>query len=98
MKKTIAFLTALITLCSLTSCEENKKEDNKSETEVIQQEVVQTEKTTAAVLPFGEYSVEDFTDINVKIAMQESEPPVKVEEYEISGLEIALYRRFTCSF
>lgn len=88
MKKTIAFLTALITLCSLTSCEENKKEDIKSETEVIQQEVVQTEKPTAAVLPFGEYSVEDFTDINVKIAMQESEPPVKVEEYEISGLEI----------
>ncbi|MBR3900569.1 MAG: hypothetical protein IKJ60_03355 [Ruminococcus sp.] len=87
MKKTIAFLTSLAALCSLISCEENEIEDIKGDSEVIQEETVQTETHTEADLPFREYKAEDFTDIKVKLTMQQTAPPVKVEEYDLSWIE-----------
>lgn len=87
MKKTIAFLTSLAALCSLISCEENEIEDIKGDSEVVQEETVSTETPTEADLPFREYKAEDFTDIKVKLTMQQTAPPVKVEEYDLSWIE-----------
>lgn len=87
MKKTIAFLTSLAALCSLISCEENEIEDIKGDSEIIQEETVPTETPTEADLPFREYKAEDFTDIKVKLTMQQTAPPVKVEEYDLSWIE-----------
>ena len=87
MKKTIAFLTSLAALCSLISCEENEIEDIKGDNEIIQEETVPTETPTEADLPFREYKAEDFTDIKVKLTMQQTAPPVKVEEYDLSWIE-----------
>ena len=87
MKKTIAFLTSLAALCSLISCEENEIENIKGDSEIIQEETVPTETPTEADLPFREYKAEDFTDIKVKLTMQQTAPPVKVEEYDLSWIE-----------
>lgn len=87
MKKTIAFLTSLAALCSLISCEENEIENIKGDSGIIQEETVPTEAPTEADLPFREYKAEDFTDIKVKLTMQQTAPPVKVEEYDLSWIE-----------
>lgn len=106
MKKTIAFLIAIITLCSFVGCDDKKNEDITNNTEIVEEETVptaetnqtketvttkeanKTENPTEAKPLSGEYKTEDFKDINVKMSFQKTTPPIEVEEYDLSGIEL----------
>ncbi len=89
MKKFMTILTA-IALISSVSCEE-KKADNQDETQGyvqieadIDMEISEEKKSEGS--PFIEYNPEDFTDMTVKLSMNDGEIPENVAETEIYDL------------
>lgn len=74
MKK---FMTIIISALFLTAC--NSQTNDKAVSDPIEE--IPTEPV------FTEYNAEDFADISVKLNKQETEPPIGVTEYDLSGID-----------